>query len=98
MKVVLTLKFMSLGCTMVTLRSETLLYMSTPQRPAEADIAVTTQRLSGAAFADELMKNIDLKLKQPEEDEERGGEDGRGGRGGREAKEEEEEALLKMRQ
>ena len=31
MKVVLPLKFMSLGCTMVTIRSETLLYMSTPQ-------------------------------------------------------------------
>ena len=30
-KVVLSLKFMSLGYTMVTLRSETLLYMSTPQ-------------------------------------------------------------------
>ena len=30
-KVVMPLKFMSLGCTMVTLRSETLLYMSTPQ-------------------------------------------------------------------
>ena len=29
-KVVLPLKFMSLGCTMVTIRSETLLYMSTP--------------------------------------------------------------------
>ena len=31
-KVVLPLKFMSLGCPMVTLKSETLLYMSTPQR------------------------------------------------------------------
>ena len=30
-KLVLPLKFMSLGCTMVTLRAETLLYMSTPQ-------------------------------------------------------------------
>ena len=29
-KVVLLLKSMSLGCTMVTSRSETLLYMSTP--------------------------------------------------------------------
>ena len=27
----LAMKFMSLGCTMVTLKSETLLYMSTPQ-------------------------------------------------------------------
>ena len=31
-EVVLLLKSMSLGCTMVTLRSETLLYMSTPHR------------------------------------------------------------------
>ena len=31
-KVVLPLKFMSLGCTMVTIGSETLWYMSTPQR------------------------------------------------------------------
>ena len=30
-KVVLPLKFKSLGCTMVTLRSETLLYIRTPQ-------------------------------------------------------------------
>ena len=30
-KEVLALKFRSLGCTVVTLRSETLLYMSTPQ-------------------------------------------------------------------
>ena len=31
MIVVLPLKFMPLGCTRVTLRSETLLYISTPQ-------------------------------------------------------------------
>ena len=31
-KVVLPLKFMSFGCTMVTIRSKTLLYMSKPQR------------------------------------------------------------------
>ena len=30
-KVILPLKFRSLGCAMVTLRSETLSYMSTPQ-------------------------------------------------------------------
>ena len=30
-KLVLLLKFMSLGCTLVNLRSETLLYMITPQ-------------------------------------------------------------------
>ena len=30
-KIVLPLKFMSLGCTMVTLGSETLFFMSTPQ-------------------------------------------------------------------
>ena len=31
MKVVLPMKFMSLGCSMVTLRSETLLYINSPE-------------------------------------------------------------------
>ena len=35
-KLILPMKFMSLGCTMVTLRSETLLFMSTPQQHSTA--------------------------------------------------------------
>ena len=37
-KVILLMKCMSLGCSMVTLRSEILLYMSTPQPSTEAEV------------------------------------------------------------
>ena len=46
MKVVLLMKFMSLGCTMVTLRSETLLYINTSYScthlyPVKVDLSTT---------------------------------------------------------
>ena len=51
-KIVLPLKFKSLGCPMLTLRTETLLYMSTPQR----DVYVLTFNMF--IFPSQLNKRV----------------------------------------
>ena len=69
-KVVLPLKFMSLGCIMVTLRSETLLFVSTPQCNTLDICECLTQKVIPFSFLSrfqvvELVINQLTKLQKP---------------------------------